>query len=82
MAKTMITTIDNPFDPFTQFDAWWNFDTRMGYRTYERIAAIANDSFELLDSQRDYEFEQATNSLLEIFPNLYKIVYEKNEKTS
>ena len=26
MAKCMLTTVDNPYNPFTQWDAWFRFD--------------------------------------------------------
>ena len=29
----MLTTVDNPFDPFTQFDQWLSFDTAQGHNT-------------------------------------------------
>ena len=35
MAKKamLVTTADNPFSPFTQFDSWFMYDMRMGYNT-------------------------------------------------
>jgi hypothetical protein len=42
----MLTTVDNPFDPFTQFDEWLAYDTRLGYDTpgmLARITIISND---------------------------------------
>ena len=42
----MLTTIDNPFDPFTMFDEWMSYDMRMGYNTaafLDRIAIVSND---------------------------------------
>ena len=27
----MLTTFDNPFDPFEQFTSWFLFDTEKGY---------------------------------------------------
>ena len=37
-----LTTYDNPFDPFTQFDSWFAFDTEKGYYTCSRIARLTN----------------------------------------
>lgn len=38
----MLTTTDNPFDPFTEFNEWYSYDTRMGYHTSSFLARIAN----------------------------------------
>ena len=32
MEEVRITTIDNPFNPFTEWDEWFNFDLQKGYR--------------------------------------------------
>jgi hypothetical protein len=42
----MLTTVDNPFDPFTRFDEWLDYDMRLGYNTtafLDRIAFISSD---------------------------------------
>jgi hypothetical protein len=42
----MLTTVDNPFDPFTMFDEWYDYDVRLGYNTasfLDRIAKVSND---------------------------------------
>ena len=30
---SLLTTVDNPFNPHTNFDEWYAFDLRMGYDT-------------------------------------------------
>lgn len=49
----MVTTEDNPFSPFTQFDDWNAFDVQKGYNTCSYLARIAKTSPEL--SPLDYE---------------------------
>lgn len=42
----MLTTVDNPFDPFTRFEEWLQYDITMGYNTsafLDRIAKVSND---------------------------------------
>lgn len=42
----MLTTVDNPFNPFTNFEEWLQYDTQMGYNTpafLDRIAKLSND---------------------------------------
>jgi hypothetical protein len=48
--EVMITTIDNPFDPFTQFDSWLAFDERKNYKTCSYLARVTNFSEELSES--------------------------------
>lgn len=35
-----ITTTDNPWNPFTQWDEWLAMDTALGYHTLERLARM------------------------------------------
>lgn len=42
----MLTTVDNPFDPFTQFKEWLAYDTRLGYNSLgflDRVCYVSND---------------------------------------
>lgn len=47
MEVAMLTTSDNPYDPFTQFDEWYAFDERKGYHTCGYIERISRSSSEL-----------------------------------
>ena len=39
--QVMLTTIDNPFDPFEQFDSWFLFDGEKGYNSCDYLGRIA-----------------------------------------
>lgn len=51
--KAMLTTVDNPFNPFTEYDKWYAFDVQKGYNTCSLLAYVAKTSPEL--SEEDYE---------------------------
>ena len=44
VTEYMLTTIDNPYSPFTQFDEWLEFDTLKGYNTCGYLARVAKTS--------------------------------------
>lgn len=75
----MITTIDNNYNPFTDYDAWSSEDSRLGYETPGLIARLGGFSSEL--SEKDYllEYYDVCERILTMFPSLYRKVY-KNEK--
>ena len=72
-----ITTVDNPFDYFVQFDEWLNFDRTMGYFTLELVARTAMLSDNLSDKDNELEIENAFNKIIEWHSGLYKRVYPK-----
>lgn len=77
----MLTTIDNPFDPFEEFTSWFLFDVEKGYNTCSRLARIANISDELSEKEVDEEIERAIDEIIKYdFMNIYKKV--KREKIS
>lgn len=41
LTEKWLTTLDNPFDYWSQHDDWKRFDEDHGYRTSERIARLA-----------------------------------------
>ena len=69
-----ITTIDNPFNPITQFEDWNRFDTEQGYRTIELLARFSTISSQL--SPADYELaaEDAIDDVIRVLGNFYKKV--------
>ena len=79
MARTMLTTADNPFDPFTQFDEWYAFDVDRGYNTCAYLARIARSSNEFSEDEEDSVVEQAVDEILEFnLLGIYKKVVKVN----
>ena len=64
MAKCMLTTHDNPYDPFTQYEAWYNFDEEKGYHPFSFLARIARPTDRLSDEENDKEIERAINDII------------------
>ena len=53
MAKQcMLTTIDNPFNPFTEFKDWFLFDCEKGYNSCSYLARIARTSDALTEEEQ------------------------------
>lgn len=65
MAKNcMLSTIDNPFNPFEQFTSWHLFDKEKGHNCCEYLMRIANVSDELSDEESDEEIERAIDEII------------------
>ena len=80
MAKAMLTTFDNPYDPFEQFDSWFMFDVEKGYNTCAYLGRIANTSDQLSDEENEKETERAIDEIIKYdFMNIYKKVQKETK---
>lgn len=78
---TTITTIDNPFDPFEEFDSWFNFDVEKGYYTSSRLARITKTDETMTEKEVNDAIEAAVDRLIEIDPlDLYKKIQKVVEE--
>lgn len=70
-----LTTTDNPYDPFDEFDNWFLFDVEKGYNTCDYIARIAKTSDLFTDKENNDEVERAIDEIIKYdFRNIYKKV--------
>lgn len=60
----MLTTVDNPYDPFTDFTNWYAFDERMGYHTSGMLARILRTSDDLSEADQDAEMDRAIDEII------------------
>lgn len=78
----MLTTMDNPYSPVTQYDEWYAWDEQAGYHTPGLLARIAVTSDELSDVDNALATERAIDTIcLEIGPGLYKRVVVPNSSS-
>lgn len=71
--QCMLTTIDNPYDPFEQFDSWLQFDNERGYNCCGYLARIARTSYQLSEEENALEIEHAIDEIIKYdFMNVYK----------
>lgn len=79
MRRAMITTVDNPYNPFTQFDLWLMFDIDHKYSTPEKLARFSIDSNSLSESENEMLNEMAIDRMIEIDPlKMYKKVVQED----
>ncbi len=75
MAEVMLTTVDNPFNPFEEFDSWLNYDMEKGYNSCGYLARIANTSIGVSDKMNEEEIERAIDEICDLNFLLYRKVY-------
>lgn len=69
----MLTTIDNPFNPFIQFDEWFEFDELMGHHTCALLGRVNLTSDELSEADQEYNIEMAMSRIVDMDPlGLYR----------
>ena len=80
--KTMLTTMDNPFDPFDDYDNWRRYDEEHYYpNTSSYLARITKITDDMSLKEEDEEIERACDEIIELNPlGIYKKVKKEVPK--
>lgn len=76
----MLTTYDNPFNPFDNFILWWKEDLRLGHDCCGLLARTANTSSIASESVDNDDILKAIDFIIEREPTIYRKVYQKDYK--
>ena len=77
-----LTTFDNPFNPFEQFNSWFLFDVEKGYNSCAYLGRIAKTSEQFSDEENEKEIEKAIDEIVRYdFMNIYKKVKRNQYKS-
>ena len=79
---SMLTTFDNPFNPFTDFSNWLKQDLLSGHDCCGTLAREANISSIRSEYANDKEIIEAMERIVKQEPFIYKIVYKNDLVTS
>ena len=75
IVESMLTTTDNPYNPFENYPAWFAFDTARGYNTSTFLARLVVTSENLSYPDQRLAIEQAIDEIVaENITGLYKKV--------
>lgn len=84
--RCMLTTKDNPWNPFTNFEEWYAWDISHGYNTSAYLARVTTDSPELSPAQSQRAVNDAIDEIIffNLTGNYVKVTEEdyKNWKPS
>jgi len=81
MKLVWVTTLDNPFNPFTNFDEWKQRDEELGYDTCETLDRINGATFELSNELNNIVLESSIDNLMRSLPFVdYIKVTEDDDK--
>lgn len=64
MRVAMLTTTDNPYDPFDEYDEWYAMDTNLGYNTPSYLARIAIVTEDLGPAMYHQHIEDAIDEII------------------
>ena len=60
----MLTTVDNPFNPFTEWDEWYSFDESRGYQSTGLLARVVRTSNDLSDADQELAIDEAIDEIV------------------
>lgn len=74
MAQHMISTDDNPWNPFKNFDEWYAYDIANGHHSLSLLARLAMPDDSMTPEEQSQEIERTIDEIAD------KIVSEHNGK--
>lgn len=74
----MLTTFDNPFNPFTQFEIWYKTDMILGHDCCGTLAREAATSEIFSDAVNEKYIYEAAKRICESEPMIYRMVLESD----
>lgn len=77
--EIMLTTKDNPYDPFTQFNDWYNFDCEKGYFSYNYLDRIVDVNNKMSPFEKEIAYDNGMKEIVKMNPDLYAIVSKNVE---
>lgn len=66
MLRLALTTEDNPYDPFDEFEEWFKFDVSQGYHTCAYLARVTTASTDLTEADQLEATNEAIQEILEL----------------
>ena len=76
----MLTTVDNPWNPYTNWDEWLQYDEAAGYYSLSLLGRVVVTSDELSDSEQDEAISAAIDEVVqENVSGIHKKIYRDSE---
>jgi hypothetical protein len=64
MVEHMLTTVDNPYNPATEWDQWYAFDEGRGYKSTALLGRIVKSSDDLSEADQSLAIEEAIDEIV------------------
>ena len=75
LKEYMLTTVDNPYNPFTQWDLWYNFDQHAKHYSCEYLDRVSTISEGFTEAESTRELNRAMDWIVKNDPlNIYRKV--------
>jgi hypothetical protein len=65
MTKALLSTTDNPYNPFEDWDRWYAWDTSHGYNTSQLLARVCVLSPDMSEPDQTLAITQAMEEIVE-----------------
>lgn len=73
----MLSTVDNPYNPFTHYDEWFQYDAAHGYGSCEILDRVTHTSDGLSEEEYNEAIEDGVDTFLKYdFTGIYRKVIE------
>lgn len=81
--QCMLSTVDNPYNPFTDFTSWFLYDNEKGYNSCSRLDRIAQLSDDMTQKEVDEEKERAIDEIIKYdFMDVFIKVFNDSDDTT
>lgn len=71
-APKMLTTMDNPYNPFKDWDNWYSFDQSHGYRTCELLDRFTHVHESMTELEEANEIADARKRICNLLFMIFK----------